>query len=199
MRRTFTPGKVVIHCPKDVVDGVTLDNYGFSDFWGVDPSSQIQNLFSGSLGNLLTLNTVSASDYTPMSIGQDVNIKDGISSSRVFVETKRLGFRLKVRDQREDLRIAFEELMGLTIGNNCQEATPILIEDYCYLRTKEDRCNGYRPRIGFFTKSLQGLRGNIIQGTRASCKSPMEITDSCDRFGAGFEFEFMELRRGVYY
>lgn len=193
--RRFTPGKIVIHCLNSV-DA----SYALFEFWRSHESSQIKDLFSGVGQNLLTINCKSPSDYTPISEGEGATISDGLAFTRVTVETKRLGFRLKVRDRRSDLRIALEELMELSVNSKCDVAVPIQIDDYCYLKTREDRDRGYRIRIGFFSESLSGLQGHLVRGVQADCENPltMELNNS-DRFEAGFELKFMEVERGLYY
>ena len=140
----------------------------------------------------------SPTDYTPISEGNGLKLVDGLITTKAIAERKRLGFRLKVRDRRVDLRIAIEELAEQLVNSSCNEAEAITILDYCYLR-REDRERGYRARVGFFTDSLTGLQGNIVRGQRVGCSTPFEIADSSDRFGAGFEFKFMELAKKKYY
>jgi hypothetical protein len=178
--RKFIPAKIIIHCPVD-----------FANYWNSDPTSQIKDLFSGAEGNLLTISVKSPSDYTPVSEGDGLVIEDGLSSTYGSVETKRLGFRLKVRDYRTDLRIAIEELMELSVNYSCEEAIALTIDDYCYLKNREDRDRGYRIRKGFLNQSLQSLSSNII---------PRGINQSVyDRYEKGFELSFIELERTTYY
>ena len=188
MTRRFTPGKIVIHCPQD-----------FADYWGQDSTSQIKDIFSGVNNNLLILNNVSPGDYTPVSEGEGVSLKTGWTESRAIALSKRLGFRFRVRDLRQDLRIALEELMESHVDSKCETASPIIIDDYCYPITREDRARGYRIREGFFTASLSGGRGNIIAGSRATCSSPMTIGDNYDRYNASFEIKFMEISQTKFY
>jgi hypothetical protein len=192
--RRFTPGKIVIHC-FDSLD----TNFNHFEFWRSDESSQIKDLFSGVGQNLLTINCKSPSDYTPISEGEGATISDGLVSTRFIVETKRLGFRFKVRDRRSDLRIAIEELIELSIDSRCDVAIPIQIDDYCYLKNRADRQRGYRIRIGFFVESLSGLQGQLVRGVQADCENPLTIElDNSDRFENGFEFKFMEVERSHY-
>ena len=184
---TYTPAKIEIVTP-----------VSFADFWRTDPSSQIQDLFSGELGNILTIYCKSPSDYTPVSEGNGLKMVDGLVSTKAVAETKRLGFRLKVRDRRTDLRIAIEELMNGAVIASCNEAYAITIYDYCYLR-REDRALGYRLRVGFFTDSLTGLQGNIARGRRIGCSTPLTIESGTERFEAGFEMKFMEIKKHSYY
>ena len=183
---TYTPAKIAIATPQS-----------FADFWRSDPSSQIQDLFSGDTGNILTIYCKSSSDYTPVSEGNGFKLVDGLISTKAVAETKRLGFRMKVRDRRSDLRIAFEELMEATVSATCSEAEAVTIYDYCYLR-REDRSLGYRIRTGFFTESLTGLQGNIVRGQRMGCNTPL-ILESGGRSEAGFEFKFMEIDKKNYF
>jgi hypothetical protein len=184
----FTPGKIVIHC-----------EYPGFDFWTQNDSA-IKDLFSTSPSLALTLYCHSPGDYTPISEGEGASIVDGYSVAKMNVETKRLGFRFKVRDRRSDLRIAFEELMNLAIITECDTATPIIIDDYCYLSNREDRARGYRRRIGFFSESLSGLQGHIVRGIPAGCNQPLVLDlIGSDRYEGGFEFKFMEVTRSSYY
>ena len=187
MARTFTPAKIVIVTPTS-----------FAEYWRSHSTSQIKDLFSGDLNNLLTIYCKSPSDYTPVSEGEGLKMVDGLISTRAIAQRKRLGFRLKVRDRRSDLRMAIEELMDGAVKASCNEATSITIYDYCYLR-REDRDLGFRIRTGFFTDSLSGLQGNIVRGRPPDCNNPLIIEDKGDRYEAGFEFKFMEILKDTYY
>ena len=186
----FTPGKIIIYCPPN-----------FTNFWKTDPSSQIKDLFLDTSELAIALNCKTPADYTPVSEGNGAAINDGLRFTQMTVEQKRLGFRFKVRDRRADLRIAFEELMEASINYSCDYAIPIQIDDYCYLRTRNDRSRGYRTRVGFFTESLSGLQGHLVRGFQATCNSPLPIIElqNSDRYEQGFEFKFMEVERGQYY
>lgn len=191
----FTPGKIVIHClaPDD-------PNFGVFDFWRTHESSQIRDLFSGVDQNLLTIYCKSPGDYTPLTEGEGATIVDGMAIAKMTLDSKRLGFRLKVHDRRSDLRIAIEELMELSVNSRCNVAIPIQIDDYCYLKNREDRQRGYRIRVGFFVESLSGLQGHIVRGSQPDCEHPLVMElDNSDRFEAGFELKFMEVARRFYY
>ena len=127
-------------------------------------------------------------DYSLITEGAGVKTKQGFSKVYGEKETKRIGFRVRVRSQNEDLYLALLELANFTSGENCS-LQPIEILDYCYRHNRKDRDRGYRLRIGVFEGEFSQVSGSVTAGY-IDCNNIEHITGS--RYGTGFSFKFME-------
>ena len=131
---------------------------------------------------------VSRGDYSLVTEGQGVKTKVGYKSVYGNVQPKRIGFRVRVRSQLEDLYLALVELANYTAGNGCK-LNPIEILDYCHLHDRSDRDRGYRIRTGVFEGEISQVMGVSTQGY-INCNGQEII--SGNRYGEGFSFKFME-------
>lgn len=130
---------------------------------------------------------VNRSDYTLVTEG-GLETKRGYKSIYGESESKRIGFRLRVRSQVEDLYLLLLELANSTIGE-C-ELTPIEVIDYCYIHNRLDRDQGYRLRRGVFEGEFSEASGSVTQGF-IDCQGNENITGN--RYSSGFSFKFMEV------
>lgn len=154
----------------------------FASYWG-------QTQVSRFIRDDRLILKVRAEDYTEVSEGKGVKIKRGYLQSYGDKEYKRIGFRIRVRSQLEDLYLALRELAELTAGDTCK-LNPIKVHDYCHFHDREDRDRGYRIRTGVFEGQFSQVQGTGTQGYY-SCNGDHVITGS--RYGSGFSFKFMEL------
>ena len=135
-------------------------------------------------------------DYTLITEGKGIKTKQGYSSVYGDKETKRIGFRVRVRSQNEDLYLALIELANYTAGENCY-LNPIEILDYCHRHNREDRERGYRIRTGVFEGEFSQVSGTATAGY-IDCDGTENATG--DRYGSGFSFKFMEtINSKVYF
>ena len=134
-------------------------------------------------------------DYSLVTEGKGVKTKRGYKSVYGEVEPKRLGFRVRVRSQSEDLYLALVELANYTAGDGC-ELVPIKVLDYLYLHDRKDRTLGYRIRNGVFEGEFTQVSGAVTQGY-INCEGEENVTG--DRYGSGFSFKFMEVEPTSYF
>lgn len=153
----------------------------FIDYWGnTSISDRLEN-------NYLDLR-VSRNDYTLVTEGKGVTTKRGYSNVYGSKERKRIGFRLRVRSQSEDLYLAMLDLANYTAGDGCN-LQPIEILDYCHRHDKTDREQGYRLRRGVFEGEFSQVKGTVTQGY-VDCQGNENVMGN--RYGSGFTFKFME-------
>jgi hypothetical protein len=160
----------------------------FVDYWN---KTSIQNLIKDDYLNL----RISRRDYSLVTEGAGVTTKQGYKSVYGNKEGKRLGFRIRVRSQSEDLYLALLELANYTAGEGC-ELQPIEVLDYIYLHDRNDRDRGYRIRRGVFEGEFSEVSGVVTQGY-INCEGKENITG--DRYSSGFSFKFMELEPAGYF
>lgn len=160
----------------------------FIDYW---KQTSIKNRISN---NYLSLR-VSRRDYSLVTEGAGLTTKQGYKSVFGNKEAKRLGFRIRVRSQSEDLYLALLELANYTAGQGC-ELQPIEVLDYIYLHNRSDRDRGYRIRQGIFEGEFSEVSGSATQGY-INCEGKENITG--DRYGSGFSFKFMEVEATGYF
>ena len=85
----------------------------FSSYWA---DSQIADLIKD---NYLVLRIV-RDDYSVVTDGKGITRMRGFTATIGKKELKYIGFRARIRDNREDLRIALDELAEYTVGEDCQ-------------------------------------------------------------------------------
>lgn len=154
----------------------------FIDYWGnTSISDRIKD-------NYLCLR-IARRDYSLVTEGAGVAVKQGYKSVYGEKSATRLGFRIRVRSQSEDLYIALMELADYTAGEGC-ELMPIEVLDYLYLHNRWDRDRGYRIRRGVFEGEFTEVSGSTTQGY-INCDGFENVTG--DRFSSGFSFKFMEI------
>lgn len=149
-------------------------------YWSQHLGDRISN-------NYLNLR-VSINDYTLVTEGKGIKTKQGYSSVYGEREQKRIGFRLRVRSQAEDLYLLLVELANYTAGE-CGNLQPIEVLDYCHLHDRKDKTQGYRLRRGVFEGEFSQIKGTVTQGY-IDCGGNENVTG--DRYGSGFSFKFME-------
>ena len=131
---------------------------------------------------------VNRGDYTLVTEG-GIKSKRGYRAIYGEREGKRLGFRLRVRSQLEDLYLLLVELANYTAGE-CGELRPIKVLDYCHRHNRIDREQGYRIRTGIFEGEFTNVGGSSTQGF-IDCQGKENVTGG--RFGSGFNLKFMEV------
>lgn len=132
---------------------------------------------------------VNKNDYSLVTKGKGVDSKIGYRDTFATRELKRLGFRLKVRSQNEDLYLLLLELANYTSGEKCN-LNPIEVIDYHHRHDRIDRDRCYRLRKGIFEGEFSNVAGTATQGY-LDC-SGKEIATG-QKYGSGFSFKFMEL------
>lgn len=167
---------------------ITLPD-GFSDYWG---NSQIADLIED---NSLIL-PVFHDDYSVITEGKGISRIRGFKNTFAEKECKYIGFRARIRDNREDLRIAIEELAEYTAGEDCKELRAIEILDYHYRKDRTDRDRGYRLRSGHFEGEISGILGSLTQGY-INCNK--ETVVKGNRYSSGFTFKFIETKPVSYF
>lgn len=160
----------------------------FVNYWG---QTSINSLISENYLNL----RIFRRDYSLVTEGAGVTTKQGYSSVYAQKEEKRLGFRVRVRSQSEDLYLALLELANYTAGESCQ-LVPIEVLDYIYLHDRSDRDRGYRIRQGVFEGEFSEVSGAVTQGY-INCEGEENITGN--RYASGFSFKFMEINQSKYF
>lgn len=153
----------------------------FIDYWEKTP---LNNRIS--LDGYLALRA-SREDYSLITEG-GIKTKTGYSSVYGEGTRKRIGFRLRVRSQLEDLYVALIELANYT-SKDCGKLNPIEVIDYCHVHDRTDREQGYRIRRGVFEGEFANVGGAATQGF-VDCNNTENVTGN--RYGKGFSFKFME-------
>ena len=153
-----------------------------ADYWS---STAIADLIFNNYLNL----RVRRNDYTLITEGKGLKTEMGYKGVYADRSFKRLGFRVQVRSQSEDLYLALLEIANGTGGNGC-DLNPIEILDYCHFHDRADRDRGYRIRKGVFQGEFSSVGGVATMGF-IDCQSRGEIVTGA-RYGNGFSFKFME-------
>ena len=189
--------KVVFVCPAH-----------FLSTWA---TTQIAPMFN-SQGNL-EIRTEPA-DYTAVWEGESSSYYDYFSpyAAGITLGTRRYGFNLKVKDQREEIYLALKELA--TLSTSTGYANYALTTCFDYHRVDEEANGnlwaayqrGYTIRQGKIMV-FDGVGGSTRSGY-INCThtpgSPPAITEMVDnspykRFSTGFSVKFLEYRKGTIY
>lgn len=128
-------------------------------------------------------------DYSLVTEGAGVTIKQGYQAPYAEKEPRRIGFRVRVRSQNEDLYIALAELAKYTEGSGCT-VQPIYVVDYNYWHDRTDRDRGFRLRLGVFEGEFTEVTGAATQGY-IDCEGSENVQGL--RYSSGFSFKFMEI------
>jgi hypothetical protein len=158
----------------------------FINYWEQTP---IRSLISGNYLNL----RVARRDYSLVTEGAGVTIKQGYRTPYAEKEALRYGFRVRVRSQQEDLYLALLELANYTAGSGCS-VQPIEVLDYLYWHNRSDRDRGYRIRVGVFEGEFSDVSGVATQGY-INCEGEENVEGL--RYSSGFSFKFMEINTVV--
>jgi len=165
--------KIVIQCPEEI-----------ASFWG--NQEQIKDLFDGN--NLIL--KINSKFYSKVTQGRNVSLDKGVSVASLQTDSKFLGFRVKVQDSRDALRICITELANYTAGIDSCNGNPINILDYHYCHDRVDYQQGYRSRTGVFVADISDVTGSITKGS-IDCSGQEQITGG--KHSSGFGFKFMEI------
>jgi hypothetical protein len=170
----FSPS-IELECPEE-----------FSTYWSA--FSELNGFFEN---NRLKIRLVKPEDYAPIEEGEGQKAVTGYRNNFATLRYKKIGFRMRVRNTVDTLRIALEELANANLvpGQPCS-IEPIKIRDYIYLKDRLDLDRGYRLREGLFIGGIENLQGTIVEGY-INCQGK-EVIQGIRR-NNGFAFKFMEL------
>ena len=160
----------------------------FIDYWS---QTSIANLIKDGFLDL----RIRRDDYSVVTKGEGITTERGYQATYGMKQTKYLGFRCRVREQKEDLYLALIELANYTAGENC-EIVAIEVHDYHYRHDRTDRDRGYRIRRGVFEGEFSQVSGTATEGY-IDCEGAENITGN--RYSSGFSFKFMEISTSKYF
>lgn len=189
------PNKVVFVCPPH-----------FMTTWA---TTQIAPMFN-TQGHLII--RTPAEDYSAVTEGEASSYYDYFSPNLagVTLNTRRYGFTLQIKDQREEIYLALKELATLSTSTGYANYTTITCFDYHRVDCGTGNLwaayqQGFTTRVGKIMV-FDGVGGTVRTG-RMNCNEstiPPTITEVPEnspyqRFGKGFSVKFLEYQRSEIY
>ena len=189
------PNKVVFVCPPH-----------FMTTWA---TTQIAPMFN-TQGHLII--RTPAEDYSAVTEGEASSYYDYFSPNLagVTLNTRRYGFTLQIKDQREEIYLALKELATLSTSTGYANYTMITCFDYHRVDCGTGNLwaayqQGFTTRVGKIMV-FDGVGGTVRTG-RMNCNEstiPPTITEVPEnspyqRFGKGFSVKFLEYQRSEIY